>query len=278
MKIVAHVSDLHFGTEEPRVVEGLLADLHGVALLAVSGDLTQRATAAQFEACRAFLDRVPAPSLVVPGNHDVPLYDVFHRFTDPLGRYRRHFADDVEPTYRDDELAFVGVATAHGLTRKGGRITREQAERVRARLADAGPRWRAVVAHHPFVLPRGDDEDEAVRGGTDALAIFREARVEVLLTGHLHVARLPDEAGFQSEDRTLIALHAGSSLSTRLRGEANGYNRLTFDGDVLTIAHRLWDGARFVDHVTRTYRRNLVTPASGPGGSAPARTDTPHTR
>jgi len=272
MKIVAHISDLHFGTEDPRVVEGLLADLRGVTLVAVSGDLTQRAKPAEFAACRAFLARTPSPSpsLVVPGNHDVPLYDIFSRFTDPLGRYRRHFAEDVEPTFRDDELAFVGVSTAHGLTAKGGKVTRAQAERVRERLADAGPRWRVVVAHHPFVLPRGDDDDDAVRGAEVALGIFREAEVEVLLTGHLHIAHVPDEAGFQSDDRTLVALHAGTCISTRTRGEPNGYNRLTFDGDALTIAHRLWDGARFADHVTRTYRRRggVITPASGRGGSA----------
>lgn len=255
MKVVAHLSDLHFGSEDPRVVDGLLADLAGVHLLAVSGDLTQRARPREFEACRAFLARTSAPSLVVPGNHDVPLYDLFHRLTDPLGRYRRHFAADVEPTYRDDELDVVGVCTAHGLTGKGGKITHAQAERVHARLADAGSRWRVVVAHHPFVLPRGDDEDEAVQGGAHALERFRAAHVELLLTGHLHVTRLPDETGFQSEDRTMIALHAGSCISTRLRGEANGYNRLTFDGSTLTISHRLWDGARFADHSTRTYWR-----------------------
>jgi 3',5'-cyclic AMP phosphodiesterase CpdA len=269
MKTVAHLSDLHFGREDPRVVDGLLAELD-VALVAVSGDLTQRATQAQFEACRAFIARVPAPCLVVPGNHDVPLYDVFHRLTDPLGRYRRHFADDVEPTFRDDELAVVGVCTAHGLTGKGGKITRAQAERVRARLADAGSRWRVVVAHHPFLLPRGDHEDARVRGADVALDAFHEARVDVLLTGHLHVAHIP-ETGFQAGDRTLVAVHAGTAFSTRLRGEANGYNRLTFDGDTLTVAHRLWDGARFADHATRTYRSRggQLTPASGLRGSAP---------
>ncbi len=261
MKVVAHISDLHFGTEDPRVVEGLLAELD-VSLVAVSGDLTQRATAEQFEACRAFLARVPAPSLVVPGNHDVPLYDVFQRFTDPLGRYRRHFAKDLEPTYQDDELAFVGVSTAHGFTAKGGKVTREQAERVRARFAGAGNRWRAVIAHHPFIVPKGNDDVDAAKGADVALDIFRQANVDLLLTGHLHVAHIP-EAGFQGDDRSLIALHAGSCFSTRTRGEANGYNRLTFDGDNVTIAHRLWDGAKFVDHRTQTYRSRgrTLTPA-----------------
>ncbi len=254
MTTVAHISDLHFGTEDPKIVAAVVAEMQDVSLVAVSGDLTQRAKREQFEACRAFLARVPAPAVVVPGNHDVPLYDVFHRLTDPLGRYRRYFADDLEPGYRDDDIVVVGVNTAHGLTGKGGRITREQAEHVRARVSDAGDRWRVVVAHHPFVLPRGDQEDDEVRGADVALGIFREARVELVLTGHLHVAHVPDEAGFQSEDRTLIALHAGSCFSTRLRGEPNGYNLLRFDGPTLTIAHRLWDGARFVDHVTRTYR------------------------
>lgn len=254
MKVVAHISDLHFGTEDPRIVEAVVSDLQQIDILAVSGDLTQRAKPEQFAACRAFLDRVRIPTLVVPGNHDVPLYDVFERLRDPLRRYREHFAADVEPVYRDDEIVLVGVCTPHGWTGKGGKITREQADRVVTRLVDAGPRWRVVVAHHPFVLPPGDDENDVVRGADVALPRFRGAGVELLLSGHFHKAHVPDEAGFESEDRTMIGLHAGTCFSTRTRGEANGYNLLRFDGGTLTIVHRLWDGARFVDHLTRTYR------------------------
>src|SRR2546421_621876 len=118
MRILAHISDLHFGTESSPVVEGLLADLLAARphLLVVSGDLTQRARTDQFAAARAFLDRVPFPQLIVPGNHDIPLYDVGRRFLRPLHRYRRLITPELSPTFYDDELAVLGVNTARSAT------------------------------------------------------------------------------------------------------------------------------------------------------------------
>src|SRR5687768_13580306 len=99
MKVIAHLSDLHFGTEDPVVAVALLHELDGTSmpvptLVAVSGDLTQRATDTQFHACREFLDMLPGPFLVVPGNHDVPMFDVISRFFHPFRRYRRHINDN----------------------------------------------------------------------------------------------------------------------------------------------------------------------------------------
>ena len=136
MRVLAHLSDLHFG----RVDEALVGPLQAVLaqlrphLVVVTGDLTQRARSAQFRSARAFLDALPARHLVVPGNHDVPLYDITRRFLRPLARYRRYIGD-VEPLYVDEEVAVAGVNTARSLTVKGGRINAEQLARIRERLA-----------------------------------------------------------------------------------------------------------------------------------------------
>jgi 3',5'-cyclic AMP phosphodiesterase CpdA len=254
MTVIAHISDLHFGTEDREVASALAAELD-VSLVVISGDLTQRARTEQFRAARVFLDDLRAPYLVVPGNHDIPLYDLFSRFAHPLARYRDHVTDELMPTFFGDDLAVVGLNTAHGFTFKGGRVTREQAEAVRDRLAASPARWKAVVAHHPFVVPSGGDPDQRVDGADVALPIFQEAGVDMLLTGHLHVAYASDEAGFRSDDRTIVAVHAGTCISTRRRGEPNGYNRLTVEGADLTIVHRVWDGERFADGASKTYRR-----------------------
>lgn len=260
MKVIAHVSDPHFGSHEPAVAAALLDDLNGrtattPAVIAVSGDLTQRARDAEFRAARRFLDLLAAPAVVVPGNHDVPLYDLAARFFHPYRRFQEHITADLMPTFVDDELAVVGLNTAHGFTFKNGRVTVEQAQAAAAFFAPHGDRFRIVVAHHPFVVPAGRPESDRADGADAATPILLEAGVHVICSGHLHVAYASDTAGFRDETREIVAVHAGTCISTRRRGEANGYNRLILDGDTLTILQRRWDGARFVDGPVKVYRR-----------------------
>jgi 3',5'-cyclic AMP phosphodiesterase CpdA len=260
MSVIVHISDLHFGTEDPAIAAALLADLDGrnapvPSLVAISGDLTQRAKDHQFLACRAFLDRLPGPYLAVPGNHDVPLYDLASRFLRPFHRYQQHISEDLEPAHVDAELAVIGINTAHGFTIKDGRITEAQATTAAVRLAPHAGRFRVIVAHHPFVLPAGRPERERVDGADAALPILEAAGAELILSGHLHIAYTSDTPGFRSEDRALVAVHAGTCISTRRRGEPNGYNRLTIADDQLTIVHREWTGDRFADTAAKTYRR-----------------------
>src|SRR6476660_1479279 len=111
MRVVVHVSDIHFGRVDPATIEPLANAIirRSPHLLAVSGDLTQRARRREFAAARAFLDGLPFPRLVIPGNHDVPLHNIFTRFFTPLARYRDAITDDLSPVYRDDEIIVVGV-------------------------------------------------------------------------------------------------------------------------------------------------------------------------
>src|SRR4051812_2596140 len=128
MRTIAHISDLHFGRLDRSVAEGLVADLaeRKPSLLVVSGDFTQRAREGQFRAAAEYLKRLPQPQLVVPGNHDVPLYDVVARFFSPLAGYRRIISSDLRPLYRDEEMLVLGVNTARSFTHKSGWISEEQ--------------------------------------------------------------------------------------------------------------------------------------------------------
>src|SRR6185503_14406687 len=114
MRTIVHLSDLHFGRLDARIVAPLLAAIGSVSphLIAISGDFTQRARRRQFGEARAFIQSLEHPYLVVPGNHDVPLYDVARRFLRPLARYRQFVADDLEPSHVDDEIAVVGLDSA----------------------------------------------------------------------------------------------------------------------------------------------------------------------
>jgi 3',5'-cyclic AMP phosphodiesterase CpdA len=261
MKAIVHLSDLHFGTEDKAVLAALLGDLDGVTaqrptLVAISGDLTQRARAKQFHAARHFLDNLLIPYIVVPGNHDVPLYDLFRRFWRPLDLYKQCITDDLTPVFMQDDLAVMGITTAHGFTHKHGRVTQEMADKVCRTLSSSAAPWKILVAHHPFVIPHGVDE-LPVRGADFALPQFECCGVDVILGGHLHVSHASDVAGFRSDDNKVICVAAGTAISTRLRGEPNSYNRLCIDGEMLSVYHRVWNGERFVDGLSKTYRRRI---------------------
>src|SRR3954462_13344284 len=123
MRRILDLSDIHYGRVDEQVVARAVEKINELErdLVAISGDLTQRARTREFAAARDFLDSLPKPQLVVPGNHDVPLYNVFDRFARPLEKFQRFISDDLMPAYVDDELAVVGVNTARSMVVKGGR-------------------------------------------------------------------------------------------------------------------------------------------------------------
>lgn len=259
MRTIAHLSDLHFGTELRPVAEALAAELHAraPALVVVSGDLTQRARRAQFAAARAYLDRLPRPQLVVPGNHDVPLYDVFRRLAAPLNRYRRYIGANLNPVFEDEHMVVIGLNTARSLTWKSGRISAEQIALLRDRLEAAGDRHKVVVTHHPFVPPPEDAGIKLVGRAALAIPLFDAHATDLLLAGHLHQGYAADiRAHYPLARRSVLAAQAGTATSGRTRLEPNAYNWIQLEGDHISIEVRAWNGTAFaplrVAHYVRT--------------------------
>jgi 3',5'-cyclic AMP phosphodiesterase CpdA len=156
MRTIVHLSDLHFGRVDPDLLRPLQQLVTRLApdVVVVSGDLTQRARTEEFKAARAWLDTLPGPQIVVPGNHDIPLYNVASRFLTPLRKYTRYVTLDLAPEYVDEEIAILGINTARSLTFKDGRVNKEQLAQMRQRMQAAGPdHTRIIVTHHPFDLP-----------------------------------------------------------------------------------------------------------------------------
>jgi 3',5'-cyclic AMP phosphodiesterase CpdA len=259
MKTIAHLSDLHFGTEVPEIAEALVADVHAQSpsLVVVSGDLTQRARGNQFQAARDYITRLPQPQLVVPGNHDVPLYDVTRRFLAPLKRYCRYISSDLDPTFADDEVLVVGLNTARSFTWKNGRISVAQIEALQGRLEIAGLRVKIVVTHHPFLPPPGDVGINLVGRAARAIAVLGNGNVDLLLAGHLHQGYAGDiRTHYPSERRAMIAVQAGTAISNRVRaGETNAYNLLCVERKIITIEIRAWNGKTFAPIRCTTYDR-----------------------
>jgi 3',5'-cyclic AMP phosphodiesterase CpdA len=241
---LAHLSDLHFGTEDRRIADRLAGELAKLRprLIVISGDLTQRARRRQFAAARRYLDRLPGSVLVIPGNHDIPLYDVGRRVIAPMGRYRAMISDDLCPFHLDDDLAVLGLNTTRPKRWKEGSISARQVDLIRARFAQApASAHRVLVTHHPFIPPPSLPRIVVVHGQAAALPVIREAGVELLLAGHLHLGYADAVAGGPG----LLSVQAGTAISRRRRGQPNAYNVIRLDERGVAVEPRVWDGEGF---------------------------------
>lgn len=262
MRVIVHLSDIHFGRVSPGVLEPLVQTINQLEphLVAVSGDLTQRARSYQFKEARQFLDSLPQPQIVVPGNHDVPLHNVFTRFLTPLDKYRRHITDDLQPFYKDDEIAVQGINTARSLTIKGGRVNEVQIGLARERFCDLSDEvTKIIVTHHPFDLPEGYDESDLVGRSQMGMEALASCGADLFLSGHLHVSHVVDTAKrYNVKGHTALVVQAGTATSSRLRGEGNSFNVIRIAHPEITIERLEWDleTQAFViktqDHYTHT--------------------------
>lgn len=246
MRTLVHLSDLHFDRIDPAVLGPLRSAVHEAKpdLVAISGDFTHRARRAQFAAARAFLDTLQPPKLVVPGNHDVPYWNLARRFLQPLTRYRRYISDDLEPEYEDDEMIVLGVNTARALAHGGGRISASQVERIVRRLAALPPSLiRIIVTHHPFDLPPGVRERRLLRRARMAMARLSKANADLFLSGHLHLSHASRAADrYRIEGHSGLIVQAGT-VSTRGRGEQPSFNLLRIERHEIALVKYVWDAA-----------------------------------
>lgn len=256
MARIAHLSDIHFGAHDPKIVAATEAWLRERQpdLVIISGDLTQRARVDQFRQAAAYLNRLRSagfPTLMVPGNHDVPLYDIIRRLAAPLDRYKRYISDDLSPWFENDEVAVLGINTARSLTVKDGRINREQIAMLQDRFAAVPPsKTRILVTHHPlYAMPIGEGGElsEAVGRHRDAVDAVCKAGVHLALAGHFH--RTYAEAAGKMVERagTVLVMQAGTATSTRLRNnELQSFNWIhAHRNDEVELQVIAWDGSGF---------------------------------
>ena len=258
MSVLLQVSDPHFGTEQASVVEALVAlsQRQRPDLLVLSGDITQRARASQFRTARAFTDRLGLPLLAIPGNHDIPLFNIGARILRPYARHREAFGDELEPMHDSPDLLVLCVNTTRWYRHKNGEVSAQQIERVAKRLASADPaQLRVVVVHQPVATLRAGEVHNLLRGRAAALRHWAAAGADLVMGGHIHlpyVMALPDLA------RPMWAVQAGTAVSSRVRdGVPNSVNLLRWGSDAPAGRCMIerWDYA----DLSQAFARTMVT-------------------
>ena len=253
MATLLHLSDLHFGAHNPAIVEALECHINEAKadLIVISGDLTQRAKKAEFEEACAFLTRVRESGhqvLVIPGNHDIPLYDVLRRFLSPLTRYRKYIDETLCPFHELDGVSVLGINTARSATFKGGSISHEQRDLIRETFGKTdAAKVRVLVTHHPlFALPTGGGEalGAPVDHQQEALSEVAELGIDLLLAGHNHLASSSANALVHGSGRALV-VQAGTATSTRVRGQGQSFNRIEIEPGKVRVTIKQWSGTRF---------------------------------
>jgi 3',5'-cyclic AMP phosphodiesterase CpdA len=236
MTVVLHISDPHFGTEQERVADALLrlSQEQTPGLVILSGDITQRARPDQFRRAGEFMERLGIPNrLIIPGNHDIPLFDLLARMFRPYGRYRRVFGQDLEPVFESRELLAIGVNTTRAHRHIDGEISAKQIEQVATRLQRASvAQLRIVVTHQPVFVTHVDDRKNLLHGQEAAIRRWAACGADLILGGHIHrpyVCALHEN--MHDLARRIWAVQAGTALSTRVRYDAgNSVNLIRYRG------------------------------------------------
>lgn len=264
MARIAHLSDIHFGRiAHPEIVDVLVGEINAsdVDLVVVSGDLTQRARTLQFQAAAAMLEAFTAPTLVVPGNHDVyAWWRPLSRILSPLRRYERHISPDLTPTFESEELSVLGINSAYGRTVKGGHIGGEARRAIRNffKKQPAG-RFKVLVVHHHLTRLQALGTHDVARKAERTLDLAVEVGVDLILCGHLHISHIEPIDVVPARHRIVIA-SAGTATSNRGRATnegANFYNLVDVYPDAFVIEERLFrpDRRAFEQEVRTNFTR-----------------------
>jgi 3',5'-cyclic AMP phosphodiesterase CpdA len=262
MSVLLQISDPHFGTERPAVVDALLqlAQQQRPAIIVVSGDVTQRARHAQFAAAKEFVSRLPATAVVaVPGNHDIPLFNVFARSLFPYRGFQWVFGEQLEPEWESPEFRVVCVNTTRPTRHKDGEVSVEQIERVSRSLRAATPEQvRVVVTHQPVYVLKGSEVHNRLHGYARAISAWSAAGADIIMGGHIHLPYIaPLHEHSEAAARRCWVVQAGTAVSCRVRKrQANSVNIIRRTEQFGCIVER-WDYSASDDQFLCTTNEEL---------------------
>ena len=244
---IVHLSDLHFSWVDEALIDPLVRCVCEIApaILTVSGDFVQHAWPNEFESAAALLARLPGRQILVPGNHDMAFLNPVRRITQRLRLFRKYITPDPQPFYRDDEIAIMGLNTARVEHLRGGRIRDWQVDLLEERMS-AVPAGliRVLVTHHPFDLPETFHAREIVARGSQAIERVVKC-VDLLLAGHMHISHAgPTAERYKAAGHSAVFVQAGTAISTRSRGEANGFQVIETGPASIEVQTFMWESER----------------------------------
>lgn len=260
---IAHISDLHFPCVKEKTAWALLRAIHEArpSLVVISGDLTQRGRERQYQRARQFLDELPRSILVVPGNHDVPLFDVFRRLFRPAERFTQMICPELSPKYCDEQMMVVGANSTRAFTLdihgfwKNGTLSDDQLEIIGRQFAGArAEQLKVLVMHHPLVNPWNEGGRDTARGRKRILRALEAIGVDVVLSGHLHKSYTRHAPLMTEGKRPVLCIQAGTGSSTRLRDEGNAFNLIGWNGSELSVKLMRYTGEEFEVEQEREFR------------------------
>lgn len=251
MKRILHLSDPHFGAASEEIAAAFLAQANAAPpdLTILSGDLTMRASDDEMAAASAFVQQLPSPRIVIPGNHDMPgVGDLLERFFTPFRTYQASIQQDLEPELTQDGLHLVSLNSSRPwgfyTDWSQGRISSRQLTRMKNRfLSTNTPDFRVLVLHHPLVELQIPGR-AVVRPLVPLLASMEEAKVDLVLCGHFHRSIILS-SGLTGAWNSIIS-QAPTVCSIRLQGEPQGYHEIQVESDHAEIIHRVYDHGSFI--------------------------------
>ncbi|MCC5791256.1 MAG: metallophosphoesterase [Legionellaceae bacterium] len=248
MKIV-HISDLHFGRHQDAIVDCFLKDLSSLNpdLILISGDLTHRATSGQYQQLQYFLKQLKAVVLMVPGNHDIPLYNLVERFFSPFAKYKRYVQPNLTVRYGNELIRILGVNSVDPYRVKNGRLSAATMEAIEDYFSPAFNGLNLLFLHHNFDYREG--LHKPLRNYAALLAYLKKSAVHLVCNGHVHYANICLLE--KQNQRACLMLHAGSLLSERTKDGCNSYYILEADHQRCQISWRVLKNAAF--HTLKQY-------------------------
>lgn len=226
-----HMSDLHFGTEVDPVVDAVVKSVRALEpqLIVVTGDITQRARRNQFLAARSFLDKLaPIPIISTPGNHDIPLFNLWVRLLNPYRGYLRHFQGSLSGLFVQDGVEVLSLNSTHYLRHVQGELPLKDLEKGLSQFQD---KLRIVAFHHPMDCIQDIDIENLLKNRDDAIKLFSQYKVDLVVGGHIHdpVTRTT-MLRYPQVDKPFVLSVAGTTVSHRVRKKApNSFNVYDFD-------------------------------------------------
>ena len=247
MKII-HLSDLHFGTESEDIVNALASSLNALSpdLVLVSGDFTQVGSEKEYRSAQVFLSSLECPVFCVPGNHDIPALNLYERFFTPYKKYKEFITDDLCPVFENDKVQIAGLNSARRALPHwnwaNGAISAAQRKRLQDIFNPEEGRWTICTFHHPIHKVDDMPLDVTVFGRKRTLNLIQDLKIDIVLTGHVHHASMTLRG---DEQHQTVYLSASTALSSRTRGQENGFNVITLNDDSMVIEVLKLDGSDF---------------------------------